>query len=801
MKQDRSDWRFPTSQDVLARWMSTMNTFAYRAVAWLVIGWLGVAGSAQAAILTVGTPGTGCNHTSVQDAVNAAEASPGADTIRISRITWTAQAININTNQELTLVGGFDNCADTTAGSPFTTLSGAGGAQAPVISFRGNGFFFVRNLIITEGDNLAGAGNGGGIFFQGGNFLDIRNAAITDNRARNGAGIYTDGTAITSEVLVGEKVSIVGNIAERDGGGILAGGLEFTLEGDNTILLNNEARGVDNDTGYGGGAVVISRDNFEAFLYVTARGIGGLGAIHGNVAKRGGGIAVMAGIGSGRDAEVQVYSTSSTGPVVLSANRATSGGGGVYVRPAADANDSSASARADLWYTSLIDNEAPEGAALYLANQETEILGPSSRIKWNSSSRPPGAVDCPTGRDCGEMRGNRTTAPQGGIVRIDDRDYAPIAVVANRLRIENNSAARLIEGGTKAWVSIGNSLIVENAFDDKLAVLATGGQASFAEVTVANNQIGSPYVLEVQRRLTLERSIFFEPGRATVAPGGVEVGVEYLLTNDPANMPAGLAAFASPRFVDPARGDYRLRAGSRGVDFADCNGGACGNDLFGRPRTVDVPIAGAGAGSPTRIADVGAFERQTLLPLVLNADFNADLNLWQALPLDSNWDGTQNAVGPAGSGSARVVYQITPKSLADAKAGLAKVPGRSQCIHLPGPGRYALNGFGRVLPASSPINPTSARLTYALRYNGGRFTCENGPAQVTSTFTLATTGAWNRPANPAVINVPAALWTQDTSVTISLDVTGGAIGTTTGWFDGITLEPLDIDELFENGFE
>jgi hypothetical protein len=99
------------------------------------------------------------------------------------------------------------------------------------------------------------------------------------------------------------------------------------------------------------------------------------------------------------------------------------------------------------------------------------------------------------------------------------------------------------------------------------------------------------------------------------------------------------------------------------------------------------------------------------------------------------------------------------------------------------------------------MNTNRARLTWALRYNGGRFSCENNAPDLTGTLNLATTSTWTRPGTPASIEVPAALWTPDTSVTVVLDVIGGVINPPTAWFDGITLEPLGSDVIFANGFQ
>jgi pectin methylesterase-like acyl-CoA thioesterase len=86
---------------------------------------------AGAATLTVGAAGSGCNHTTIQAAVNAAQAAAGSDTIRISRsAAWTAQAISINTDDEVTLVGGYAECGSATPQGPKTLISGSGGAAA-----------------------------------------------------------------------------------------------------------------------------------------------------------------------------------------------------------------------------------------------------------------------------------------------------------------------------------------------------------------------------------------------------------------------------------------------------------------------------------------------------------------------------------------------------------------------------------------------------------------------------------------------------------------------------------------------
>ena len=90
------------------------------------------AAHAQAAIYAVGTE-PGCTHTTIQAAVNAAEANPGEDFIRIphSRV-WTEQAVVIDTDQVLWLEGFWADCNNIDS-SQHTVLDGAGGSASSVL--------------------------------------------------------------------------------------------------------------------------------------------------------------------------------------------------------------------------------------------------------------------------------------------------------------------------------------------------------------------------------------------------------------------------------------------------------------------------------------------------------------------------------------------------------------------------------------------------------------------------------------------------------------------------------------------
>ncbi|MEO5561690.1 MAG: hypothetical protein ABIO49_17050, partial [Dokdonella sp.] len=139
------------------------------------------------------------------------------------------------------------------------------------------------------------------------------------------------------------------------------------------------------------------------------------------------------------------------------------------------------------------------------------------------------------------------------------------------------------------------------------------------------------------------------------------------------------------------------------------------------------------------------------------------------------------------------------------------ITARVQCIHLPGPGDYQLNGSGKST-GTAPLNSgDNVSLGWELRINGSE-TCTGTP-DLTGGKVLATTSTWNRPSNSSHIIVTPAQWTRDTSIAVYLLVdegpgSGGINGlplisdgtSKVGWFDDVTLT-LNNDVIFKNGFD
>ncbi len=760
----------------------------------IVLAWS--AAPAHAAIFTVGS-GAGCSHGTIQSAINAAEASPGADTIRLTRsLSYEPEANAINTNQHLNVVGGFATCTQSATDNIKTTVSGAGGASEPVFRITGQtgAIIKLRHLTISNGDE-DGAGKGGGIFFRGDGILEVIESTISNNIAGNGGGIYAEGTGTNAELAISNDVLITSNAARYNGGGVVVDGLEMTMMAPGSLIAFNEAAGVF-DPGLGttvggvGGGLHVIAGSLDAYATIGSPGIGSSGAIYANTARFGGGASVIS-------AEDEAYAylglrgTNAAQRTGINQNFASVSGGGLYLWSADRGGFLIGyAANAYIWNADLIGNAAPDGAAVHLA--PTPGLFPVGYAGlWinEGSSPPPGAVACPVGTACTFITGNQSQNAGGQFtdgpilwVGSDNR------IDINRTEITGNRAGFALHATGDSRVNVLNTLWAGNITNNQLIRTTDDVDIVLESSTFAGNAIGGPQVMSTDGSFTMQRSILWQPGKTSLAHSGSKT-VDNVLTSERLSMDGGSTPYViedAPRFIDEARGDYRLRAASVAVDFAATG---AGDDLLGLQRAIDLPIKQNRMGS----ADLGAFERQSLAPLVLNADFDADLNLWPEVTAGaSSWTNLQNGSGPAGSGSVLVSMTNIPQ---------ARVAARVQCIHLPGPGRYKLNGWGRSAGAIGTRDSTW--LSWELRRNGGE-ACTDGAPDASGNHLLTTGTSWFSPVNPAVIDLSAAEWTWRSSMAIQLVVYDNGITfppAVTGWFDGITLEAESGDLIFADGFD
>lgn len=750
----------------------------------------------HAAVYTVGADAA-CTHVTVQAAVDSANATPSADEIRVTRSsTYTAHYTNITTSQTLLITGGYAAC-DAGADALMTTLSGAGGAESEVLRIEvgTGGLVQLRRLMIRDGDNN-GADGGGGIAFTGDGILEIDNSAIAFNTAGNGGGIYARGTGTNTELVLGENVFINNNTARYNGGGLYVQGLEMTMTAQGSMILRNEATGMFYNgalrDGFGGG-IYFNADNLSTYAMLGSSGGGTLGSIYSNTARHGGGIAMNASDdNTGRGVFVKMFSTDPTRLNGIVGNFAHERGGAVYMQPY-ELSGGSTETEFAAWSVRISDNAAAAGAAAYLDSDSFLLTEQGALFRVNSGEgRPPEAVTCSTGVYCADISGNIASdinanpTPGDTFQYTDDGGQVWLAYS----HVHGNRGRRLFGsdgggGGSHTPIYLRSSLIEGNTTTHEL-MRAAEAKTDIADTTIAGNTIGAAEVMKLHD-LAIRGSILWQPGKTSLSQSGA-LTVGYMIASEVQTLGDGPEAVrAEPRFVDPEIGDYSLRAASHAVDFAESVPGE-DRDMVGGLRDVDLPIKANQFGGPR---DFGALERQETLPILLNGSFDSTRQ-WTLLHPGASYAASENHIGPSGSHALRISAEDTPF-----------VVGAMQCIHLPGPGRYALNGWARGTVGSFAFSDSLA-LGWELRYVGDE-ACDVGAPDATGVMGITAGTTWTQAASPAIIDVPAHAFTHETSLLVTLRIADNgvsALGDVHGYFDGITLEVEGVgDVLFSDGFE
>ena len=794
--------------------VSGVSVVNEKTVMWgsLLVG-LAVAAPASASIFKVGT-GAGCTHSTIQAAVDAANANPGVDHIILTRsVNYTQQAIKIQQAQPLTLTGGYAACADNAPSGERTIVRGNGGTANSVFTVEpGSSDVLFDNLFITGGDD-ASNNYGGGIDYSGSGLLSLVDVTLANNTAGYGGGLSARGTGPNAMVIFSGDVIITGNTATKDGGGIhLRGTITLSALNTKTAIWFNSATGLANSPpgtyhGYGGGMAVLS----PAKAYIGSTGYGAFGTINSNTARAGGGIAALAdGGGSISSGSVYLFSTDPTRPQTVARNRATDAGGAFY----ADAFNGSDIRVGEIlfWDTTVEDNSAPIGSIAYLAS-DSGIFGSavSGKLYLNSTAsapsfraRPSSSVTCNPGVACSLAKNNRSVDAGG-----NPADGALIhGTQAGQVSIENyrfteNSARSMLDLARAGTVEVRNTLIDNNSFSASALQFPEGDPTvELNHVTVTDNSIGGAGVIAHRGHVELNRSIIWQPGkkvRDTAASSGTFDGSD-VQANETASIP-NVSNTYHPfpvGFMNPTLKDYRLRAGSELVDALADDAALDGAlDLDGFQRSVKLPLVPF-----SNPVDYGAYERQSISNIMVNDSFNTDLSQW-TLPIPGIVSrNPDNGSGPSGSGSLRVdgTRSGGPTSLTVAK----------QCQVLPGPGLYKVTGWGRSLNATMVTAGDGLRVhwkvftptmpPFPLGYGCTGLSIAEGDVIIpagTNWLLSPTPGQFDISVDDAYANAAVEI----TLVAIDInppDLQGFRRFSVA--FDGITLE-ANNDLIFANGFD
>lgn len=763
--------------------------------------------TAQAAIFTVGGA-VNCTHTSIQAALNAAAANAQTDIIRISnQLTYSAQTISTG-GGDFTLEGGYSDCSTTTpTGS--TTISGQGGVADSVFKISGDGVRNFKRLLITRGDAIGFDGRGGGIRFDGTGDLILEDVSVDQNAALSGGGIYFRSTGGAATLLINNNSSVSRNVAiEADGhgGGItITGNARLIMAANNTSIFSNTASG---DNSRGGGIAVFG----PARADIGSPGLGPFGAIYDNEAEFGGGVSVYARNAPDgfEPARIRLYTTVATRPVRIHGNRARSLGGAGFAR--SDSNFAPDQAGLCLLDARVDDNAAPEGAALYLDTAFNAIgINPvGSILSINAggfacdapeSAEALGAVRCtPNVAGCNVIENNRAInipngAPTTGATILVQTESES---VLRRVSFLNNSGGSVIDLREAKLFDFSLGLIAGNATSSNL-LKANSGTQSFRVVnaSISDNAIGDARVISRagSGSIEIKSNLINQPGKLTLGYGGnvssASPDIAYNVVTDVSTLPPNSFNVSGPiRLIDPARGNFRQRIASRGVDALPIVAGD-DRDLDGRLFDFLNPIYAATVGAANG-RDAGAFERQFGDPWLINGDFDGDLNQWSNSTPSLTTYSALNAAESSG-GSVQFKYLNVPGNMTPRYNALV------QCFNVPAVGIYRLSAFGRS-PGNALVTHDRPVIRWRLRSNSEN--CSQSDPIATEGDLFLPNGASFAESPPFDINVGAAQFSANATIELRLDVEPDVLDLPIEvGFDRVILRQGGVDSIFADGFQ
>lgn len=573
-------------------------------------------------VLRVGT-GTGCTHSSIQAAINAASSS-GSTEIRVNQGSYT-QAVQI-LDKGIVLIGGYSNCTVTSPTGTSTILAPAG--TRPLTISVGSAPRFVR----VSNFNLAG-GDPGGLDFGGGLLasasasqlqVDLINTFVEANKAGAGGGIAMRTFAAEARVNlllhVGSQVN--NNFAFADGGGIWCGGAGTNqLRLVSALIRGNDAGSTGGESARGGG---IFADNCQMSWEGSPFGLPEAPSVRNNRSYGAGG-GIFARNGSTvrlRSARTLDNDAVSSAPIRIADNQAIGPTGNLGAGAGGGIRLDGATLNAHgVWVEG--NSATGNGGGVHADN--------GSQVRFDRDLTVPTATGIPVAvchapSDCSRISRNTATDTGGAIFLNNSGTQA----IIEQTIVRDNSA--LAGAGASLFAQTGSTLTLissllynGNAPNGIPNYVFWIGNSAFVNVfwsTIVDNIPGTAVFRfgGTNSVLTLRGSIIYEVGRTM---GVVSVGNTPSVNSDcvvwhndslsqpPYNFTGGdvFHLVANPAFVDPSSRNYQLLPISPAVDFCDQSlspGAAPEFDLLLQLRGLplkDSPLHGP--------FDLGAFE---LLP-------------------------------------------------------------------------------------------------------------------------------------------------------------------------------------------
>lgn len=480
-----------------------------------------------AAIFTVGSDGA-CTHATITNALVASLAA-GADEIRIARNqTYTNLYIHLTdwspgTVGAVTLAGGYDTCADTTA-TGTTPIDGQ--ATNPVVEVDTGSQ--PTSQVTLRGLHLTGSGEEGLRVGAGGQVT--ASETLLQGNGTGGAAVVDGGSFV---------IDALSTISENTGPGITC------LTGSQ---VNTSASIHDNSATAGGGVVAGSTCDMN-ILHDSA--------IVANNATLGGGIYASSGATVLVDGAV-----ASTFATEIADNTATDQGGGIYATGATT--------------TVLIRNAAVTGNEAGLEGGGI-WAGLGAKVTMDRVDGP-----CFSPTRCSDLSGNGITQVAsfvpGAAVWVEsgaDVEIYQTIVESNHVSVDSSGGSVLFATGAGSTLTAEGLRLWNNQEADTLFEGLDAAQLVIAFVSASRNfygggSVASPVALGTAATATLNSSVFY-PNAPFLVGVGALTEADCLILSNTTGLPGGatLISTSDPLFTNAIAGNLRPLPSSPAVDYCD----------------------------------------------------------------------------------------------------------------------------------------------------------------------------------------------------------------------------------------
>ncbi len=548
----------------------------------------------HAAILKVGV-GPGCSVGDLPSAVAMTNANGQDDEIHLSNtVEYRDVAVQKNDAQDLTIRGGYADCVAVSPTGLKTLLDGD--VQAPVIEAT-DGRIVLENLLVVGASLRGEASSGAGVNIIGNAIrVELKNVRISGNAAHNGGGLAIIGDIRHTIQVRAENLALDGNIADANGGGLYAQYANGILSG--LLAENNHAI-------HNGGGAWLGRDA----VFHNRNGKLRSGFFKNRAENNGGGVAIEGG-------GMEMYQISpGLDPATFGGNVARVGGG-VYLF-----NDTPFSASTfNASDINAIGNRASDEGGFAAVEIRTVDSDPVFGGIHVSASAPPvgggSFANCSVALSCNVFRGN-VAEDASGLRRpgalVSIRNHGKGAAGFARFwsaSVLGNTGYNLVHNQSDlptAWaqeIHLRDALVHGNAVEKNLVVAEGFASVVIEGSTATENEVPSALIAGTGRS-HVRGSIFTDDTPLLETTGSLTSVSNLMVRND-----QGLGGFPGvqqddPRFVDPANGDFQLRADSPALD-KEINSAWPALDRNRNPRSVDLP----GVPDFNTPRDLGCFERQ-----------------------------------------------------------------------------------------------------------------------------------------------------------------------------------------------